>query len=161
MDNKVKRLIVSNKNEKAKGDSRVYIHLKHFIEDNKKYFYLELISSAWHEGFFIPLSHVKEDGRVSSLNMLPLHHDKLGFNLEEIWRNQGISLYKFLNDNEEKNQLKRKEDFALAVSKFMYVFLDIPFEKMMQLLNWIYNSNYAYFNSKPLLLLTFELESEY
>lgn len=92
--------------------------------------------------------------------MLPLHHDKLGFNLEEIWRNQGISLYKFLNDNEEKNQLKRKEDFALAVSKFMYVFLDIPFDKMMQLLNWIYNSNYAYFNSKPLLLLTFELECE-
>ena len=92
--------------------------------------------------------------------MLPLYHDELGFNLEEIWRKQGASLYRFLNDNEEKDQMKRKEEFALTVSKFIYVFLDIPFEKMMQILNWVYNSNYAYFNNKPLLLLTFDLESE-
>lgn len=160
MDNTVKRLIVSNKNEKIKGDRKVHVHLKHFIEDNKKYFYLEMLSNAWHEGFFIPLSHVKNNGKMSSLNMLPLYHDELGFNLEEIWRKQGASLYRFLNDNEEKDQMKRKEEFALTVSKFMYVFLDIPFEKMMQILNWVYNSNYAYFNNKPLLLLTFDLESE-
>jgi len=161
MDNKIRRLIVSNKNEGKDINSTVHVHLNHLFENNKQHFYLTFMSDKWHEGYFLPLNHVKTNGRVSSLNTFSLFHEKLGFNLEEIWKSEGISLYGFLNETfrDSKENQDLKEDFAISVSKFMYVFFGFPFEHTMKVLNWIYNSNYTHHTGRRLLLITFETET--
>lgn len=157
MNNKIRRLIVSNQNEGKEISRTVYVNFNHFFENNKQHFYLSFMSDKWPEGYFLPLNHIKSNGQISNLNTFSLFHEELGFNLEEIWRNEGISLYGFLNESlyEEKRKEELKEDFAIRVSKFMYVFLGFPFEQTMKILNWIYNSNYTYSSARKFLLTTF------
>ena len=156
MDNKTLKIIVSNKNVGQRINRKVNVRFKHSFENNKKYFYLEFISDIWKEQYFLPLGFLRQDGILSNLNDLPLIHKNMGINLEELWRTQGLSLYRFIHDNREENESIRKEDFALTVVKFMYVFLDIPFDKMMQILNWVHNSNHHYYKGTGILLSSFD-----
>lgn len=160
MDTKINRLIVSNKNEEKGVTGTVYVHLNHLFENNKMHYYLTFMSDIWHEGYFLPLNHVKKNGKVSSLNTLPLFHEKLGFNLEEIWKSENISLYGFLNETyrQQVENKDLKEEFALKVTKFMYYFLGVPFEQTMKILNWIHNSNYTHHTGRVVLLTTFKIE---
>ena len=156
MDNKTLKIIVSNKNVGQRINRKVNVRFKHSFENNKKYFYLEFISDIWKEQYFLPLGFLRQDGILSNLNDLPLIHKNMGINLEELWRTQGLSLYRFIHDNREENESIRKEDFALTVVKFMYVFLDIPFDKMMQILNLVHNSNHHYYKGTGILLSSFD-----
>lgn len=157
MDNKIRRLIVSNKNEKKNLNTKVYVYLTYLFENNKKHFYLAFGSDIWHEWYFLPLNHIKKDGTISSLNTFPLYKENMGFNLEEIWKTEKISLYNFLNESLINDNIDKKEDFALKVTKFMYVFLSFPFEETMKILNWIHNSNYNQYSGEKLLLKTFDI----
>lgn len=158
MNDKIRVLIVSNKKQGLHLRRVVDVHLSYIYEDSKTQFCLTFVSDIWNQGYFLPLNHIKKNGKVSSLHMFQLHHEILGYNLDEIWKSEDISLFSFLNNSLESENQELKEEFETKVTKFMYRFLEIPSEQTIKILNWIYKSNYTHYTGKSVLLTTFQIK---
>lgn len=161
MDDKIYKLIVSNRGEGENKNGMVYVHLNHLFEYKKQYTYLTFSSDIWKNNYFLPLGHIHNNKMVSKLNTFNLVEENLGINLEEILRSEGLSLYGFLNKNYKviSEQEFYNDTFVVKTSEFLHSMLAIPMENSVRILKWIHNANYVNQNNNQLLLTTIKTET--
>lgn len=161
MDDKIYKLIVSNRNETEGKNGIVYVHSNHLFEYKTQYNYLTFSSDMWKKNYFLPLGHINNNKNISKLNSFGLIEENLGINLEEILRSENISLYGFLDQNYKiMNQQDFNNDtFIVKTSELLNTMLSIPIDNSLKILKWIHNANYTHQSQKQLLLTKFTLEN--
>lgn len=160
MDDKIYKLIVSNKIETDGKNGIIYVHLNNLFEYKKQYTYLTFNSDIWKQPYFLPLGHINNNKMVSRLNSFKLIEENFGINLEEILKTENLSLYSFLDKNYKlMNQQDFYNDtFVVKTSELLHTMLYIPIENTVRILKWIDNANYTHQTSSQLLLTTFKAE---